>query len=105
MCHCLACQQRTGSVFGTQARYPRSQISVAGTASRFERVGDSGGHITFHFCPTCGSTIYWEPDGLPDFVVVAVGAFADRNFPAPTVSVYEARQHSWVVTPDVEHMD
>ena len=29
----------------------------------------------------------------------AVGAFADPEFPAPRVSVYECRRHSWVRLP------
>jgi hypothetical protein len=28
-----------------------------------------------------------------------VGAFADPNFPAPQVSVYDSRRHSWVQLP------
>ena len=36
---------------------------------------------------------------------VAVGAFADPDFPAPAVSVWEERKHSWVVVPeDAEHI-
>jgi hypothetical protein len=26
ICHCFACQKRTGSAFGYQARFPREQI-------------------------------------------------------------------------------
>ncbi len=60
-----------------------------------------------HFCPACGSTVYWEPEGLPGFVAVAVGAFADASFPPPTFSVYEARCHPWfdVSSLPVEHHD
>jgi hypothetical protein len=32
-------------------------------------------------------------------VAIPVGAFADPTFPAPTVSVYEERMHSWVHLP------
>ena len=107
MCHCLACQQRTGSAFGVQARFSREQITCKGRATRFERTGDSGGRAAFRFCPDCGSTVYWELDGLPGFVAVAVGAFADPSFPPPTVAVYEARRHRWAEMPDldVEHYD
>jgi hypothetical protein len=51
--------------------------------------------------------VYWELDGLPGFVIVAVGAFADPSFPAPTFSVYEARMPAWVRLPEsvVEHWD
>jgi hypothetical protein len=32
-------------------------------------------------------------------VSVAVGTFADPNFPSPQVSVYGCRRHSWVQLP------
>src|SRR3954469_24991706 len=81
MCHCLACQQRTGSAFGVQARFNRDQVSgLPGRSARFTRTGDSGSSITFYFCPSCGSTVFWEPAGMPGFVAVAVGAFADPTF-------------------------
>jgi len=107
MCHCLECQRRTGSVFGVQARFPRERVTVGGRWSEFVRVGDSGGRIALRFCPSCGSTVFWEPDGLPGFLVVAVGAFADPGFPPPTVSVYEARRHGWIDMPAlaVEHLE
>jgi len=31
---------------------------------------------------------------------VPVGGFADPTFPAPRVTVYEARQHPWARLPD-----
>ena len=96
ICHCLECQKRTGSVFAAQARFPRAQVTVEGSSSQWSRTGDSGGSATFHFCATCGATVYWEPDAMPDFVSVATGAFADPGFPAPDVAVYEDRQHPWV---------
>jgi hypothetical protein len=95
-------------VFGVQARFPRDKVKVlAGQSTTWVRIGDSGGRATFHFCPTCASTVYWELDGLPDFIAVAVGAFSESSFPSPKVSVYEARRHAWAVVPEsvVEHYD
>ena len=97
LCHCLECQKRTGSVFATQARFPRERVTVEGRATQWTRAGDSGGSATFSFCPVCGSTVYWEPREMPDFVSVAVGAFADPSFPPPRVSVYEERRHPWAL--------
>ena len=96
ICHCLECQKRTGSVFAAQARFPRESVTREGCSSQWSRIGDSGAGALFHFCPECGSTVYWEPSAMPDFVSVATGAFADPSFPPPHVSVYEERQHSWV---------
>src|SRR5215471_6098226 len=90
ICHCLACQQRTGSAFGVQARFAKDRVNIEGRATTYQRVGDAGGQATFHFCPVCGSTLYWELDAIPGFVGVAVGAFADPVFPPPKVSIYEA---------------
>ena len=97
ICHCLACQRRTGSVFGMQARFLKENVRhIAGDSTRYVRAGDSGGTVSFHFCPQCGSTVYWELSGVPDVYAVAVGAFADPSFPAPRVSLYETRRHDWV---------
>ena len=98
ICHCNACQKRTGSVFGTQARFPREQVTIVGQSTKYARLGDSEKPITFHFCPDCGSTVYWEIDNAPGLIAVAVGTFADPTFPPPRHSVYEDRQHAWVLT-------
>jgi hypothetical protein len=49
-----------------------------------------------HFCPTCGTTVFWEADLRPDHIGVAVGAFHDASFPPPTGSIYEESKHGWV---------
>lgn len=96
MCHCLACQRRTGAVLSNQARFPRERITVSGASTTYTRTADSGNVLTFRFCPTCGSTVYWEGEGFPGFVAVAIGAFADPGFPGPKVSVWEEGRHGWV---------
>jgi hypothetical protein len=105
ICHCLACQRRTGSVFGAQARFRTEAVAVKGQSQEYVRVGDEGNQISFHFCANCGATVYWRFKGHEEFVVVAVGAFAEPSFPAPTVSVYGHRKHAWVSVPArVEHL-
>jgi hypothetical protein len=104
ICHCLACQRRSGSVFAAQARFPRAAVQVEGRSTAFARVGDAGSRAVFHFCPQCGATVWYEAEGLEDWISIPIGAFADPAFPAPTVSVYEERMHAWVVPPpDAEH--
>jgi hypothetical protein len=106
ICHCLACQKRTGSVFGAQARFPADAVTVEGESTEYVRTGDEGGVARFHFCPKCGATVFYLLDAMPDVVAVPVGAFADPDFPQPKVSVYEERKHRWVGLPDgIEHID
>ncbi len=107
MCHCFACQRRTGSAFGVQARFPREQVEIEGRTTEFARAADSGNKVIFSFCPVCGSTVYWVLEGAPGVVAVAVGAFADPGFPTPRHSVYNASRHAWTMTaadPDMEHL-
>ena len=97
ICHCLACQRRTGSVFGEQARFKREDIKeISGIVTTYVRVGDKGSEISFRFCSTCGATVYYTINKEPELVAIPVGAFADPKFPAPTLSFYEARKHDWV---------
>lgn len=98
VCHCLACQQRTGSVFAALASFP-APFEVFGTATEYTRVGEQGARFTFRFCPVCGTTVFHTEEGNDESVSVAVGAFADPGFPAPRVSVYDSRRHSWVALP------
>ena len=46
-----------------------------------------------------GSTVYWESEGFPGYIAVAIGNFADPNFPAPTIAVWEESRHPWVSLP------
>ena len=98
ICHCLACQRRTGSVFAALAGFS-GPYKVFGTATEYVRAGDQGASFTFRFCPVCGTTVFHTEDGYSETVSVAVGAFADPGFPAPRVSVYDCRRHPWVQLP------
>ena len=100
VCHCYACQRRTGSVFSAQASFSRESVDIRGNGTEFVRVGDEGGRFKFTFCPKCGSTVFYVEEGDEQEITIPVGAFADARFPPPTVSVYEERRHSWVSLPD-----
>lgn len=99
ICHCLACQRRSGSVFAAQARFRVDRVVTAGASTTYHRPGDEGPGAEFHFCPTCGDTVFYVPLWRSDAIVIPVGAFADPGFPPPTMSVYEDRMHRWVTVP------
>ena len=103
VCHCRACQRRTGAVVHSGWAYPKSQVRIEGDNKIYERDADSGFKIRFHFCPNCGSTTSWhwlpergqqrllggrpEP---PNIYGITAGSFADPNFPPPTYSACSA---------------
>jgi hypothetical protein len=100
LCHCLACQKRTGSTYGIAAFFPDAALSMRGETRAYTRPSDSGHPVTFHFCPNCGSTVWWQASRLPGMTAVAVGAFADPQFPAPEQAVFVEHKHGWVVVPE-----
>ena len=100
ICHCKACQRRTGNVFGAQARFTGDQVEISGDSSEYIRTADSGNNIILNFCADCGATVYYRLEADPDIVAVPVGAFADPDFPEPTISVYTTRRHHWVSLPE-----
>jgi hypothetical protein len=117
LCQCYECQKRTGSVLSVQARIPRDQVTIEGDSTTWTfpeegktvdfRSCDSGG-ATYHFCPACGSTVYWDIPVAPDVIGVAVGGFTDPTFPPPMISGFEAYGHPWAMHPSdlqVPHYD
>jgi len=107
VCHCLACQKRSGGPFAAQVRYPEYQVTITGESREWVRIADSGKPVENHFCPQCGSTVWHRSRPHADAIAVPVGAFADPAFSAPWFSVYEQRKHPWVeiVGEGIEHSD
>lgn len=86
------------------AYFQKSQVQPEGSEKVYTRDVEGGRTISFHFCPNCGSSVYWHLDLRPDHYGVAIGAFADPDFPAPTYSVWEESKHDWIGLPEeIEH--
>ena len=96
VCHCRACQRRTGSVIHAGAYFLQADVQCEGPNVIYSRSAESGRGVHFHFCPNCGTSLYWEADTAPDFLGIAVGCFADQDFPAPSFSVWEEGLHPWL---------
>jgi hypothetical protein len=95
-CHCTECQRRTGSAFGLGAYYPAEQVTLAGPAKTYVRPCPEGRRMRNHFCPDCGTSLYWESALLPGAYGIAVGAFNDPGFPKPARSVWEDSRLRWL---------
>lgn len=99
-CNCLECQSKTGSVFGVSSYFDDEQVlETVGESRVFETSNDIGRKIRRHFCPNCGTTVYWKAEIFSDKTGIAVGCFSDPNFPEPTATVWTSSKHSWVNYP------
>ena len=106
-CHCDFCQKRTGSAFGYQAYFTQDQrVEIVGetnvyNGSDVDGIESQAGREKtpdYHFCPTCGSTVYWTVgDGAGHaLLAIAVGNLVDSDFPSSTREYYTSMRHRWV---------
>lgn len=98
-CNCTACQRRTGSAFGVGAYFHEADVSVEGVSNSWRRTVDSGRSITNHFCPSCGSSVYWLLDMRPGLIAVAGGCLT-TPLPEPSRAVWVSNKHDWVAFPE-----
>lgn len=85
-----------------QAAFTPGQVEIVGRFDDYLRVSDEADrkeHV-FHFCPDCGSQVFYTEPDEPDLIVVSVGSFADPSFPPPTESGYDSRRHPWLAVPE-----
>ena len=88
-----------------QVRWPAEAVAIDGRSATFVKAGDSGGTATFHFCPGCGSDVYYLA-GDENLVAIPIGAFDEPYYLALNYSVYESRKHPWVeIVGEAEHYD
>ncbi len=100
-CHCHYCQRRTGNVFQVSAWFFEDQIVSRTGETRVFNDSPKNIGVDDTFCVRCGSTVYWPIKPFPGLYGVAVGCFADADFPAPNFELHLKHQHPWVQRLDV----
>ncbi len=107
LCHCNLCQKQSGSAFAIQARFPREQVTIEGKSTTwsfpiagakpvpFDHCASQG--AKFHFCPVCGSTVYYTSDIDAARIGIKIGTFADPAFPPPKITGFEKYRHPWAL--------
>ena len=105
-CFCEECQRRSGSAFGLSTYWSKDDARVSGPATRYERNGQDGRKVILYFCPSCGTTVYWEvPERRPNDIGVAGGTFFDPGTRAPEMSVWERSKYDWLAIPAQSHFN
>ena len=99
ICHCIDCQGRTGAAFSYNVRFERTQVQLEGTGCCYEREARGSRKIRNYFCPTCGTTVYWELDLLPTLYGIAAALFEEKPLPLPRISIWEENLCGWAVVP------
>lgn len=82
ICHCLWCQRRTGTAFGTEVVFQEHNVSFSGLPmAKYRHTSDESGRwLETYFCPRCGSNLGFTLESVPGFRTVPAGTFDDPGF-------------------------
>lgn len=101
VCHCTNCKRRTGSAFGISAYFDKTAIVASSGMTKpyaFHHEAQHHDQVR-HFCPACGTTLFWTLSSAPEMIGIAGGCFADAGLPEPTYSVTDRKREAWVSLP------
>jgi len=97
VCHCRDCQRQSGTAFSVIVGVPESDFRLSGELATFDTVGEDHGRETHRrFCPTCGSPVISESEGLPGVVLIKAGTLDDPTWLQPQMEVWGRSAHPWV---------
>lgn len=90
VCHCTACQRRTGSAVSIPAFFSDEQITFNdGERVTFQYTSDESGRwLRTEFCPVCATTVAWTSERRPGAHGIAGGTFDDPNW-------LDVERHVW----------
>jgi hypothetical protein len=102
LCHCLDCQQLTGSAFRANILAPAEGFRIlTGTPRQYIKTADSGARRVHAFCETCGSPVYACAIENPRTYSLRVGALKQRHaLGQPARQIWTKRRLPWTTALD-----
>jgi hypothetical protein len=93
ICHCADCRRSAGAPMVGWALFPESQVTVEGTPARYR----SSENATRHFCPTCGTGLFYtNPAIFPGQVDIQTRTLDDQSLLPPQAHVQIAEAAPWM---------
>lgn len=97
LCHCADCKRRTGSAFGWQAYFLEGHVGAQKGNAAPRAVPVAEPQIR-HFCPECGTTVWWTSGTAPGLVGVAAGTI-EPALDQPIATYSDDGRCSWLELP------
>ena len=99
-CHCLNCQQQTGSAFVINLLIEADRVELlAGEPQPIDAPRDDGPAQRIFRCPTCQVAVFSEY-GNPRVLFVRGGTLDDPSSVAPDAHIYTRTKLPWIALPD-----
>jgi len=99
VCHCMDCQQFTGSPYRVTVICDHEQMRLTGAAPKlYAKTGDNGGVRFQHFCGECGSPLFTSGEGGPDDWGIRWGSIRQRAELKPVRQIWCRSAALWINT-------
>jgi hypothetical protein len=103
-CHCLHCRKFSGTGHAAWGLIETTQLTITSLESRVTKY-DSGGGLRV-FCSSCGSALWYEPSGRPQYRGIPLGAVDGDGVPEPQMHVWTKSKVPWQsITDDLPQHD
>lgn len=102
LCSCSWCTKRTGSVCGLSVYFEKDDVEILqGDLKSYRLTSDAGRWLESEFCTTCGTTVTWTLEFLPDYRGIAGGTFDAPSFwYQPQRYVFARSKPDWLAVPE-----
>jgi hypothetical protein len=94
-CWCRDCQYLSSGNASINAIFETVGFVVTGRVNEYASAADSGRLIRRRFCPTCGTPLFSDQVGLPEYVVVRAGALDDPEVGRPGSTIWTGSAPRW----------
>jgi hypothetical protein len=98
-CHCSRCRKAHGAAFATFARTAAAGVRVREGEETLRHYRSSA-PVRRSFCGTCGSSLFFRFDPLPEAIWVAVGTLDDDPGLRPQAHIFAASRAPWCAIAD-----
>jgi hypothetical protein len=101
-CWCRLCQYLASGSATVNLIVPADAVTITGPLKTFERVADSGNHMTRGFCPECGTHVTSAAAETGHLRVIRTGTLDDPNLMGPQATIWAEMAPDWApINPDL----
>jgi hypothetical protein len=87
-CHCLDCQQATGSVHTTLVFVPEDAVKIKGYPSSYTHMADSGSTMVKRFCSSCGTQLFSMNSRRQGAIGIRAGTISQKHIVQPQLNIF-----------------
>ncbi len=97
-CHCSNCRKFSGTAYAAWGLVHTDELTILAGQRGVTKYASGGGLRVF--CTSCGSPLWYEPDGRPQFRGIPLGALDDGDVPKPEMHAWTRSKLPWASISD-----